>query len=285
MAKQRFILDARTLGRTRFVQGALGVSYAEMEGDLHEAMQNELRNRPDLLDLSPGEADLLLNNVQHRRIDSGAIPSRVVSKTKLGSRVVVDSGGFFDAKEVIEATIETRRYLESIVPRRTGAALTGIEYVSGRASGTLGTTNLRIARGLSEADLADELGSVGVASTVDYASVLEVRGWSSVTPVKRAYFRARRMYRTRMAVVLRYIPTDQLGRGNYPDAHGFKGPPDRGGRGAYNAAVIVFARLGVEIAQTRKTRYRRVRPDKDVSRGHSIIRQILKSHGWRRRKT
>ena len=254
----RYLSDL-DFARAGVILDAFSITFTEMEEDLRDLVLITAEDTPDLPELPEGPVDLLLNNLQQKGVDSRSVVNRIAHAVKLGSSFMVNADkGFADPARIVEITREIWGKVKGFTPFDSGTARAGITYVRGRAGGNLGTTHLAMAPWISERDLADPLDVVGVVSPVDYASVLEIRGFTRtrVTPMRRAFTAAVRKYRTEVGMALRFIPSDQIGRANYPFRKGYKGVT-RGGiptGGVYNVPVILVGQVGVQIEQFRRRR-------------------------------
>ncbi len=252
-------LSGADFARAGVIMDAFGITFGEMEEDLRDLVVMTSEDFPDLPELPDGPVDLLLNNVQQRGVDSRAAAQQIERTVKLGSSFAVNADkGFADPARIVEITREVWSAVKGFTPFDSGVARAAVTYVKGRAGGNLGTTQLTMTTWISERDLQDPLDVVGVVSPVDYASVLEIRGFTRtrVTPVRRAFNAASRKYKTEVGMALRFIPSDQVGRANYPFRKGYKGVTRAGipTGGVYNVPVILVGQLGVQIEQFRRRR-------------------------------
>lgn len=275
-------LSRADFARAGVIEDAFGITFAEMEEDLRDMVRMTVEDRPDLGELPEGPVDLLLNNVQRKQIDSAEVPSLVAGTVKLGSSFIANAKtGFAEPAQLVEIAREIWRDAKAYTPFDSGTARNAITFVKGRAGGALGTTKLTMTTWISERDLEDPLDVVGVASPVDYASVLEIRGFTKrrITPVKRAFRAALRKHSHEAGIALRFIPSDQIGRANSPSRKGYKGVTVAGvpTGGVYNVPVVVVGQLGIQVEQTAKRRTSRPRKGADNSR---LARTRIKS--WRR---
>lgn len=252
-------LSGADFARAGVVMDAFGITFGEMEEDLRDLVFLTSYDVPDLRELPEGPVDLLLNHAQQQGIDSRTATTQIIRTVKLGTSFIVDAkSGFADPARIVEITRGIWSAVKAFTPFDSGAARAAITYVKGRAGGNLGTTHLSMVASISERDLQDPLDVVGVVSPVDYASVLEIRGFtkSRVTPMRRAFNSASRKHRTEVGMALRFIPSDQLGRPNHPFRKGYKGVT-RGGiptGGVYNVPVILVGQVGVQVEQFRRRR-------------------------------
>lgn len=231
MPRQRRYMSSKKFADAGVILASAGLTYTDMQEDLREVADEDTGLYVDQM---PERMTFVMNGRARKKFPSIRIPHLIKLRLKMGSSFLATTKTQASLLPVVR---EAYAKVRSIMPVRSGLASRNVRYISNVINGYAGP-GFTIKTSLTKADVEDPGAVVGVVGLVDYASVLEQRGFSTTTPFRKTYAFINRKYADRASASFIFVQPGQIG---------FTG----GGKklsGRYALPAILISHLGNDIS-------------------------------------
>lgn len=231
MPRQRQFMSSKRFAQSGVILASAGLTYTDMQEDLRDVASDDTKLYVQDM---PEAVTFVMNRQVRKKFPAIRIPKMIQLRLKLGAPFLATTKTTASLLPVVR---EAYAKVRSIMPVRSGLAVKNVRYISNVVGGQAGP-GFVIKTSLSQADVEDPAAVVGVVGLVDYASVLEQRGFSTTTPFRKTYQFINRKYADRASISSIFVQPGQIG---------FTG----GGKklsGRYALPAILISHLGNDIA-------------------------------------
>lgn len=240
MPRQRRYMSSKQFAQAGAILASAGLTHTDMQNDLREvASDDTLLYVKDM----PEDVTFVMNRRARKKFPSIKIPRTVRLRLRLGSPFLASTKALAALLPVVR---EAYAKVRSIMPVLSGLAKSNVMYISNLQGGSAGP-GFTLKSSLTQADVEDPAAVVGVVGLVDYASVLEQRGFSKTTPFRKTYGFINRKYSDRASVSFIFVQPNQIGLT----------PKGKKINARYALPAILISHLGNDISPRYRSRAHR----------------------------